>query len=128
MGLSMTAYAGFLWLANLRRHVPDWSGQALAFCLIAVLEPFTQKYALCVLLWPAMILASSEWKTRGWFLVYSAAILALVQPLTPGADAQRVLQVLGLDFAAAALITVAFAAAETRRLRDAPRITEYGVR
>jgi hypothetical protein len=128
MGLSMATYAGFLWLANLRRHVPDWLGQALAFCLIAVLEPFTQKYALCVLLWPAMILASAEWKFRGRILVYSAAILALVQPLTPGANAQRVLQVLGLDFVAAALLIVVFAAAETQELRDAPRIPEYGVR
>jgi hypothetical protein len=111
MGLAIIVYAAFLWFANQRRQTPDWLGGGLAFCLIAILEPFTQKYALSILLWPVMIVASSQWKARGRLLLYSAAILALVQPLTPGANAQRFLQVLGLDFAAAALITAVFSAA-----------------
>jgi hypothetical protein len=109
IGFSIAAYAGFLWLANRRRYVADWLSQGLAFCLIAVLEPFTQKYALAILLWPAVIVASAAWKPRWRFLLYGAAVLVLVQPLTPGASAQRLLQVLGLDFAAAALVTVMFA-------------------
>jgi hypothetical protein len=111
IGFSLAAYAGFLWLANRRRSMVDWLGQGLAFCLIAVLEPFTQKYALAILLWPALIVASPAWKPRWRFPLYSAAVLALVQPLTPGAGAQRLLQVLGLDFAAAALVTVMFVTA-----------------
>jgi Glycosyltransferase family 87 len=111
VGLSAAAYAGFLWLAHRRRYMPDFTGQGLAFCLVAVLEPFTQKYALAILLWPAVILASVTWKPRWRFLLYAATILALVQPLTPGATAQRLLQVLGLDFAAAALVTVVLAGA-----------------
>ncbi len=111
IGFSIAAYAGFLWLANRRRYVADLISQGLAFCLIAVLEPFTQKYALAILLWPAVIVASATWKPRWRFLLYGAAVLALVQPLTPGAGAQRLLQVLGLDFAAAALVTVMFATA-----------------
>jgi hypothetical protein len=107
---STTCYAGFLWLAARRRHVSDWLGQGLAFCLVAMLEPFTQKYALVILLWPAIILVSTEWKPRRQYLLYAAAVLALVQPLTPGANSQRFLQVLGLDFVAAALLTVMFAA------------------
>ena len=111
MGFAAAAYAGFLWLAHRRRLSPDWLGQALAFCLVAVLEPFTQKYALAILLWPVIILASSEWKPKRSMLLYFATILALVQPLTPGANAQRFLQVLGLDFVAAALLTLLFATA-----------------
>jgi hypothetical protein len=38
-------------------------------------------------------------------------VLAVIQPLTPGANAQRLLQVLGLDFVAAALLTIAVASA-----------------
>ena len=110
IGFSIAAYAAFLWVANHRRHMADSLGQGLAFCLIAILEPFTQKYALAILLWPAIILASAAWKTRWRFLLYGACILALVQPLAPGATAQRLLQVLGLDFGAAALLTVVFAA------------------
>jgi hypothetical protein len=109
--ISIVCYVGFLWFASGRRHVPDWLGQGLAFCLIAILEPFTQKYALAILLWPAVILASAEWTHRRHYLLYGAAILALIQPLVPGADAQRLLQVLGLDFAAAALLTMLFATA-----------------
>jgi hypothetical protein len=108
---SIACYAGFLGLANRRRHTPDWLGQGLAFCLIAILEPFTQKYAIVILFWPAIILASTEWKPERQYLLYLAAVLALVQPLTPGANTQRLLQVLGLDFAAAALVTAVFAIA-----------------
>jgi len=42
IGFSIAAYAGFLWLANRRRYMADLLSQGLAFCLIAVLEPFTQ--------------------------------------------------------------------------------------
>ncbi len=111
IAIAAVTYAGFLWLANQRRFEPDWAGKALAFCLIAILEPFTQKYALAILLWPAVILASGEWKPKYSVLLYSATILALLQPLIPGANAQRLLQVLGLDFVAAVLITITFAAA-----------------
>lgn len=106
--LVVTGYACFLWLGNRRRHFPDWLGQALGFCLIAILEPFTQKYALVILLWPAIVLASTEWKSGHSYLLFGATVFALVQPLTPGANAQRLLQVLGLDFMVASLLTVLF--------------------
>jgi hypothetical protein len=109
--LAVTVYAGFLWLANRRRKTDASLDHGLAFCLIAVLEPFTQKYALAILLWPALA-ASGLVSKRGYrTLLYSATILVLIQPLTPGAGAQRFLQVLGLDFAAATLLTAALAAA-----------------
>jgi len=83
----------------------------LAFCLLALLEPFTQKYALAVLLWPALISGSFMAIRYVRLFMYIAAALALIQPLTPGSAAQRLFQVLGLDFAAALLLTLAILAA-----------------
>jgi hypothetical protein len=40
-------------------------------------------------------------------LIYGATILALIQPLAPGASTQRLLQVLGLDFAVTGLLALA---------------------
>jgi hypothetical protein len=108
-------YVAFLWVANRRREIDSWLDHGLAFCLIAILEPFTQKYALSILLWPALA-AGTLVSKRGYQLpLYIATILVLIQPLTPGASAQRFLQVVGLDFAAAALLTAALAAAVIQR-------------
>ena len=111
LGIVLTAYSGFLFLANRRRSTSGRVEHGLAFCLIAILEPFTQKYALAVLLWPAIIASELASKPGFRILLYAATILALIQPLTPGANAQRLLQVFGLDFAAATLLTAALAAA-----------------
>jgi len=110
MGLAVAAYAGFLLLARYHRNSDGWLDCALGFCLIAVIEPFTQKYALVILLWPAIALGTAS-KSRLRFLLYAATVLVLIQPLTPGANTQRFLQVLGLDFAAALLLMWAVAAA-----------------
>jgi hypothetical protein len=79
--------------------------------MIAILEPFTQKYALAILLWPAIVAGAIASNQRLRICLHVATILVLIQPLTPGASAQRFLQVLGLDFAAAALLTAVLAAA-----------------
>src|SRR5262249_54558764 len=55
--LASGIYAGFLLLANRRRDSDGWVDLGLAFCLLPLLQPFTQKYALAVLLWPAMVAA-----------------------------------------------------------------------
>ncbi len=107
MILAGAVYAGFLLLANRRRNSKGWLDHGLAFCLLALLEPFTQKYALAVLLWPAMVAAGFMKKPRLRILLYSATILVLIQPVAPGASAQRLLQVLGTDFAATLLLTIA---------------------
>jgi alpha-1,2-mannosyltransferase len=104
------AYAGFLLLVNWRRKTNGWLDHGLAFCLLALLEPFTQKYALVVLLLPAII-AARLMKRPFDILLYIATALILIQPLTPGASAQRFLQVLGFDFVATLLVTVALTVA-----------------
>lgn len=107
MALAGVSYLGFLFLANRRRSGDGWLDHALAFCLVALLEPFSQKYALAVLLWPALVAAGLMKKPQLRILIYCAATLAVVQPLVPGAAAQRQLQVLGLDFAATLMLTLA---------------------
>ena len=104
-------YAGFLLLANRRRNSDGQLDHGLAFCLVALLEPFTQKYALAVLLWPAIAAAALTKETLFRGLLYVATVLALIQPLAPGATAQRFVQVLGMDFGATLLLTVTLALA-----------------
>src|SRR5207237_1151481 len=107
--LAAGIYCGFLFLSNRRRRSDGWLDHGLAFCLVALLEPFTQKYALVVLLWPAIVSADLM-KERGLrILICCATVLVLIQPLAPGATAQRFLQVLGMDFAATVLLAIAFA-------------------
>jgi hypothetical protein len=106
-----TIYAAFLFLAHRRRQNDGWLDHGLAFCLLPLLEPFTQKYALAVLLWPAITAASLMNNRPIRVLIYSATVLVMIQPLVPGATAQRFLQVLGLDFAAATLLTIALGTA-----------------
>jgi len=104
-------YTGFLFLTYRRRESNGWLDHSLAFCLLPLLEPFTQKYALVVLLWPAIAAADLINNRLMRILIYSAAVLVWIQPFAPGANAQRLLQVFGLDFAAATLLTIAFAGA-----------------
>jgi Glycosyltransferase family 87 len=111
MVLAGGIYAAFLFLENRRRNNEPWFDHALAFCLIALLQPFTQKYALSVLLWPALAAAALMKSPSVRILLCLAATLALIQPLAPGAGVQRYLQVIGMDFWAALLLTVAAAAA-----------------
>lgn len=107
MILAGTTYLTFLFFAERGKKGTGWVDHALGFCLLALLEPFTQKYALVVLLWPALIANVYLKDARIRILIYSATILALIQPLVPGAGAQRLLQVLGLDFAAVSLLAAA---------------------
>ncbi len=110
-GMAGAGYVGLLLLAYRRRQEVGWVEHGVAFCGLALLEPFSHKSALVVLLWPAIIagfiLAREHpplW-VRG--VVYAAIGLALIQPLAPGSDAQRLLQVLGFDFVAACCLTAA---------------------
>jgi hypothetical protein len=111
MTVAGAIYAGFLLLAYRRRESNGWLDHGLAFCLLALLEPFTQKYALVILLWPAIAIAGNMNNRAVRILMYCATGLVLIQPLVPGATAQRLFQVLGLDFGAALLLTVAIGGA-----------------
>ena len=89
------AYVALLLIADKRRHSNGWIEHGLAFCLLALLEPFTQKYALVVLLWPALVAGRLVEHAPLKVLIYASIAFVLIQPLVPGAAAQRLLQVLG---------------------------------
>jgi hypothetical protein len=104
-------YVAFLVFAHRHGGKDRWLHHGLAFCLLALLEPFTQKYALAVLLWPAILAADLMHNRTIRILIYCATVLVLIQPLAPGATAQRFLQVLGMDFFATLLLTIGLAIA-----------------
>lgn len=109
MILAGAAYCALL--AVVRRRYPGrvYACDGLAFAALPLLQPFTQKYALVTLLWPALVAGRiPPGKARA--ALGAAMTLALIQPLIPGASAQRLMQALGLDFLASALIAGAIAA------------------
>jgi len=120
--VAAAAYAAFLAVAYRRRNTNGWLDHGLAFCLLPLLEPFTQKYALAVLLWPALIAGFLIAKPGLRILIYISTVLVLIQPLAPGAAAQRLLQVLGLDFAVTVFLTAAIAYACLEFSEDSFRI------
>ena len=78
--------------------------EALAFTGLILLQPFSQKYSLVVLLWPAMVAGRVVGGNRARGLLYAAIALTLAQPLISGSAAQRLMQVIGFDFLATALL------------------------
>jgi hypothetical protein len=109
MALAAALYCGFLALTRsaVRRPElqPEGLTEALAFSSLILLQPFSQKYTLVVLLWPAMVAGRLYGSHRGRMLIYAAAAIAFLQPLVQGAATQRLLHVLGFDFLATALLT-----------------------
>jgi hypothetical protein len=107
--VAAAAYTALLVAACRHRNTNGWLDHGLAFCLLPLLEPFTQKYALAVLLWPALIAGFLIAKPGLRIFIYLSIVLALVQPLAPGSATQRLLQVLGLDFAMTLFLAAAIA-------------------
>jgi len=105
---AIVVYVAFLWWTASRWKDDGWVDHGLAFCLVALLQPFTQKYALVMLLWPAIVVGRYVWQSART-VVYLSIAMVLIQPVVPGSDAQRLLQVLGLDFAATLTLAVALA-------------------
>jgi Glycosyltransferase family 87 len=103
MVLAGMGYLGLL-VVTARRQEMFGLTEALAFTCLVLLQPFSQKYALVVLLWPAMVAGRLYGRNPVRILLYAASALALVQPLIIGSAAQRLLQVLGFDFLATALL------------------------
>jgi hypothetical protein len=121
--LAAIAYAGLLMFAV--REKPRVFGirEAVAFAGVVLLQPFSQKYALVVLLWPAMVAGRLVQGNRYRGLLYAAIGFTLIQPLASGAAAQRLLQVLGFDFLATTLLA-AFLLVSSSRSATARSATE----
>ena len=117
MALAGLLYAGLLAIAAERKIRSRVFGlvEAIAFAGLILLQPFSQKYTLVVLLWPAMVAARLVEGNRARILLLAAALIAVIQPLVYGAAAQRLLQVLGLDFLVTALLAAFLVVSTLRR-------------
>jgi phage shock protein PspC (stress-responsive transcriptional regulator) len=104
IALAGIGYCGLLFIAARKAERQYGLIDALAFAMLVLLEPFSQKYALVVLLWPAMVAARVVGRSKARGLLYVAIAVAFIQPLVNGAAAQRLEQVLGFDFLATALL------------------------
>ena len=118
--LAGTAYGALLMLANKRRNSDGWASHGVAFCALVLLQPFTQKYALAVLLWPALVagvVMAKRVAAPAWvrIAVYSATTLVALQPFLSGSPLQRDLQVVGLDFLATCILAAVMIWASLRR-------------
>jgi hypothetical protein len=104
---AVVGYACLLALTSRNHKHFSFLPEALAFTTLILFQPFSQKYALVVLLWPALVAGRTRGDgVSGWQrgILYLAAGLAVVQPLISGAAAQRLMQVLGFDFLVTALV------------------------
>jgi hypothetical protein len=106
---------------------------ALAFCALPLLAPFSHRIAFVVLLWPAIVagalLARREFPSaRSKLLIWAAVAIEALEPLVPGSKPQRFFQVLGVDFWAAGILTAGLLMAwmEWRRMQLA-RQSSHGV-
>jgi Glycosyltransferase family 87 len=106
--LALAGYSGLLLLAR-RAKSNDLTVHGVAFCALLLLQPFTQIGDLVILLWPIAVAVAalrddgdlSAW-TRA--ALYTALSLMVLKPLIPDRNAQRLLQVLGVDFIATSLL------------------------
>jgi len=131
-----SAYLGLLWLAHqasktVESRPPLLLTEALAFCALPLVEPFAHRIAFVVLLWPAMVagalLARPGFPSlQSKMLIRAAVAIEGIEPLVPGAKAQRLFQVLGVDFWAVCILTAGLMMAwmEWRRMQGAQQSRE----
>jgi hypothetical protein len=112
--VAAAGYLGLLLLA--RRSGPeDWLLDAIAFCALLLLQPFTQIGDLVILVWPiAVAVALLRWDRQMPSWIRAAFYLALgimvLKPLVPNGGLQRFFQVLGIDFALTSTLAAALLA------------------
>lgn len=108
LALAAAGYLGLLLLAR-RARSNDLTVHAVAFCALLLLQPFTQIGDLVILFWPIAVAIAAlrdDEDLPAWTraALYAAMSLMVLKPLIPDRNAQRFLQVLGLDFAATSLL------------------------
>jgi hypothetical protein len=108
LALAAAGYLGLLVLAR-RARSNDLTVHAVAFCALLLLQPFTQIGDLVILFWPIAVAVAAlrdDEDLPAWTRVflYVAMSLMVLKPLTPDRNAQRFLQVLGVDFVATSLL------------------------
>jgi hypothetical protein len=118
VALSVAGYAALLFLASTQRKTDGLVIHAIAFCSYVLLQPFTQSGDLVVLLWPIVVAAallhgSAKLPSGARTALWAALFLMTFKTLLPGAAMHRALEVLGLDFWLACLLTAGLLAANS---------------
>jgi Glycosyltransferase family 87 len=118
--LAASGYMGLLVLARKATQSEELTLDSIAFCALLLLQPFTQIGDLVILLWPVAAAVAALYyddDLPAWIRVslYLALSMIVVKPLIPTREAQRFLQVAGIDFAALSLLTVALIGMHLRR-------------
>jgi glycosyl transferase family 87 len=107
--LAAAGYAGLLFLARRRPQADNLTIHGVAFCMLLLLEPFTQMGDLVILFWPICIAVAAlhdDADLPVWIraALYAGLTLMVLKPLVPDRTMQRLFQVLGVDFAATCLL------------------------
>jgi len=107
--LAAAGYAGLLFLAWRRPQSDNLTIHGVAFCMLLLLQPFTQMGDLVILFWPVCIAVAAlhdDADLPAWIraALYAALALMVLKPLVPDRTTQRLFQVLGADFAATCLL------------------------
>jgi hypothetical protein len=107
--LAAAGYAGLLSLAWRRPQSDNLTIHGVAFCMLLLLQPFTQMGDLVILFWPVCIAVAAlhdDADLPAWIraALYGALALMVLKPLVPDRTTQRLFQVLGVDFAATCLL------------------------
>jgi hypothetical protein len=124
-------YAGLLFLARRQPQTDNLTIHSVAFCALLLLQPFTQLGDLVILLWPVAIAVTalhndedlSPWARAA---LYVALLLMVLKPLVPDRTMQRLLQVMGADFAAMSLLTVGLVAKCLHKVETSENLSSAG--
>jgi Glycosyltransferase family 87 len=126
LALAVAGYAGLLFLAHRQPESDNLTIHSVAFCVLLLLQPFTQAGDLVILLWPVATAVAAlyhETELPAWvrWAFYVALWLMVLKPLVPTREMQRLLQVAGVDFVAllllaAGLVGKCLRSAEKQRL------------
>jgi len=106
--LAAAGYSGLLFLAR-RLPSDELLMDAIAFCALLLLQPFTQLGDLVILFWPVAV-GVATLRDRSdlprWIraAVCTALAVMVLKPLIPDRNVQRLVQVLGIDFAVMAML------------------------
>jgi hypothetical protein len=118
--LAAAGYVGLLVLARKTSQSEELALDSIAFCALLLLQPFTQIGDLVILLWPVTAAVAALYYDNdlpAWVRasLYLALSMVVLKPLVPTREAQRFLQVAGIDFAAISLLTAGLIGIHLRR-------------
>lgn len=124
--LAAAGYMGLLILAR-KTQSEELTLHSIAFCALLLLQPFTQIGDLVILLWPvaaavAALYFDEDLPLWGRASFYLALSMIVLKPLVPTREAQRFLQVAGIDFVALSLLAAGLIGKHLQRRQNSANL------